>query len=147
MSLQDKIENDLTQALKNRDDFTRDTLRYLKSSLKNAAINKMKELDESEIITVIQKEVKQRKDAIEQFKTANRPELAEKEQKEADLFEKYLPTQLSDDEIHVLVEEAIKATGATEKKDMGKIMAYIMPKIQGKADGSRISTIVMEKLS
>lgn len=147
MTLLEQIDNDLIQAQKAKNEFVRDTLRYLKSSIKNAAINKQSDLDEAEIIAVIQKEVKQRRDAIAQFQSVNRPDLAKKEQNETELFEKYLPAQLSDEELTKIITETIQVVGATGKNDMGKVMGQVKPKVQGKADGQRISKIVMEMLS
>ncbi len=150
MDLLTQINSDLIQAQKDKNEFVRDTLRYLKSSIKNAAINKMidpAELSEPDILNVIQKEVKQRKDSASQFITANRPELAQKELDEATLFEKFLPAQLSDDELKAIINDAIKSTGAQDKKDIGKIMSFVIPKTQGKADGARISKLAMELLN
>ena len=147
MSLLSKIDNDLLKAQKEKNEFQRDTLRYLKSSLKNAAIAKQSELTEAEIIGVIQKEIKQRKDATGQFIKANRPELAAKETAEMTLYEQYLPSQLSDDELKIIINDSIKKTGATDKKDMGKVIGDVRPQVEGKAEGSRISKLVIEMLN
>lgn len=147
MDLLNRIENDLLKAQKERNEFQRDTLRYLKSSIKNASIAKKTDLTEDEIISVIQKEIKQRKDAAEQFTKANRPELVSKETEESTLLEQYLPSQLSDDELSKIISEVISEIGAIDKKDMGKVMNAVRPKVQGKAEGSRISQKVMEMLN
>ena len=147
MSLLSKIDNDLLKAQKEKNEFQRDTLRYLKSSLKNAAIAKQAELTEAEIIGVIQKEIKQRKDATGQFIKANRPELAAKETAEMTLYEQYLPSQLSDDELKIIINDSIKKTSATDKKDMGKVIGDVRPQVEGKAEGSRISKLVIEMLN
>lgn len=147
MSLLSKIDNDLLKAQKEKNEFQRDTLRYLKSSLKNAAIAKQSELTEAEIIGVIQKEIKQRKDATGQFIKANRPELAAKETAEMTLYEQYLPSQLSDDELKIIINDSIKKTSATDKKDMGKVIGDVRPQVEGKAEGSRISKLVIEMLN
>jgi hypothetical protein len=105
------------------------------------------ELSEAEVIDVLSSEVKKRKDAIVLYEKGGRPELAENEKKEIEVLQKYLPAQLSQDEIKKLVEESISATSAREIKDMGKVMADLNPKIKGKADGGEVSKIVKELLA
>jgi hypothetical protein len=101
---------------------------------------------EEDVMSVIQKEVKQRKDSIEQYTNANRPELAEKEGQELQMLQAYLPAQMGEEEIKKLVEEAIKQTEATSLQDIGKVMGALMPKTKGKADGGLVSKIVKESL-
>ncbi|KKP31008.1 MAG: hypothetical protein A2312_00515 [Candidatus Staskawiczbacteria bacterium RIFOXYB2_FULL_32_9] len=108
---------------------------------------KASELSEAEAIDVLSSEVKKRKDAILLYEKGGRPELAENEKKEIEVLQKYLPAQLSQDEIKKLVVESIASTGAKEIKDMGKIMANLNPKIKGKADGGQVSKIVKELLA
>ncbi|MDO8513236.1 MAG: GatB/YqeY domain-containing protein [bacterium] len=146
MDLQNKIDSDLIQAQKEKNEQVRDTLRYLKSAFKNASIQKQAELTEQEIVSVIQKEIRQRKDAVLQYRST-RPELAAKEEQEISIIEVYLPAQLTDDQLKEIIDQAIKNTGATEMKDMGKIMSQVMPQVQGKADGSRVSKLTKELLS
>lgn len=105
------------------------------------------QLTDEEVLSVITSEVKKRKDAIALYQQGNRPELAEKEQKEIEVFKKYLPEQLSEEEIRKLVQESVEKTGAKEIKDIGKVMADLNPKIKGKADGGTVSKIVKELLS
>src|ERR1700722_7436448 len=104
------------------------------------------EASEEDIETILQKQAKQRRDSIEQFKAGNRPELAEKETKELELIESYLPKQMAEEEVKQLVDEAVAQTGATMASDMGKVMGALMPKIKGKADGGLVSRLVKEKL-
>lgn len=104
-------------------------------------------LTDDEVISVLSSEIKKRKDAIVLYEKGNRPELVEKEQKEIEIFKKYLPAQLSATELEALVKEAIATTGATTIKDMGKIMAVLMPKVKGKADGDELSKIIKELLA
>ena len=102
---------------------------------------------DEDVMAVLQKEAKQRRDSIEQFEKGGRPELAEKEKKELEMLSSYLPAQMGEEEIRILVKEAISQTGASSPQDMGKIMGALMPKTKGKADGSTVSTIVREELS
>jgi uncharacterized protein YqeY len=147
MGLLQTIDHDLNQAVKDKNEVTRSTLRLLKSSIKNQEIALGKFLDEKEIITLIQKEIKQRKDSIEQYNKANRPELAQNERKELEVLEKYLPPQMTDERLKSLINQAITQSEASSPKDTGKVMSIIMPQVQGKADGSRVSALVQEALS
>lgn len=104
------------------------------------------EATEEDVMTVLQKQVKQRRDSVEQFRAGGREELAEKEEKEIAMLEGYLPAQMGEDEISKLVDEAIASTGASSPQDMGKVMGALMPKTKGKADGGLVSKIVREKL-
>jgi len=104
------------------------------------------EATDEDVLSVIQKEVKQRKDSIEQFKIGGRQDLVDKETKEFEILQAYLPKQMNDEEIKNLVKEAIKQTEATSVKDMGKVMGMVMPKIKGKADGGMVSRIINEEL-
>jgi uncharacterized protein len=105
------------------------------------------ETSEEDVQDVIQKQAKQRRDSIEQFKVANRPELVEKETKELELLEGFLPKQMDEEEIKQLVDDAVEKTGATSASDMGKVMGVLMPQVKGKADGGLVSKLVKEKLN
>ncbi len=152
--LKQNIQNSIKEAMKSGDQFVVETLRMLMASvLTKEKDKKFKEksekevqLTEEEIIDSVSSEIKKRKDAIELYTKGNRPELAEKEQKEIEILKKYLPEQLSEDDLKKLVEEAIAETGAKEIKDMGKVMAELNSKIKGKADGGEVSKIVKELL-
>ena len=144
--LKDKILADIKQAMKDKDNFKRDALRFLHSAIKQVEIDSRKDLDDSEIIKIIQKSIKQRNDSIEQYKQADRSELIEKEQNEVTLLETYLPTQLSDDELKKEVAEIISSVGATDKKDIGKVMGVASKKLAGIADGARINKAAQELL-
>ncbi len=100
-----------------------------------------------DVLSVIEKEVKQHRDSIEQFKTGNRGDLVEKEQAELSVLEKYLPEQMSEADLQKLVDAAVTQTGAKTQQDMGKVMGYLMPNIKGKADGTLVSRLVKEKLT
>jgi uncharacterized protein len=153
--LKEKIQDSTKEALKAGDQFLLGTLRMLLASiLTKEKDKKFKEkldgdaqLTDEEIISIVSSEIKKRKDAIVLYEKGNRPELAEREKKEMEILKKYLPEQLSAEELQKLVAESIKKVGAVEMKDMGKIMADLNPKIKGKADGGEVSKIIKELLS
>lgn len=147
--LKQQLKDELKQSMLARDSEKTSTLRMLISSVGYLEIDKGGagyEATDEDVMQVIQKEAKQRRDSIEQFTAGGRPELAEKEQKELDLLAVYLPAQMSEEEITTIVDEAITTTGATSPQDMGKVMGYLSPQTKGKADGSLVSKIVREKL-
>ena len=116
--------------------------------IENYKIQKNKNtLDDSEVLEILQKQVKQRRESLESFENAGRNDLAEKEQTELDILSVYLPKQLSDDEITAEVQSAIASSGASAKADAGKVMKEVMPRLKGKADGKRINKIVMSLLN
>ncbi len=141
-----EIKIDLKKALQERDKLKVSVLRMVLSILHNKEIEK-KEITEEEINQVLFSEIKKRKEAIEQYQKGGREELVEKEKKELDILKKYIPEQLSEEEIKKIVKEAIKETGAETMKDMGKVMGKIMPKLKGKADGSLVNKTVQELLN
>lgn len=143
-----KIDSDLITAQKNKDDVALSCLRMLKSAIKYAAIQKKKDsLEEPEIIEVIAKQIKQRKDSVQAYKDANRPELAQKEETEIKVLSAYLPAALSDEDLSKVIKDAIAKTGAQSKADMGKVMKVVMAEVRGRADGSKISQLVNQHLS
>lgn len=145
-----ELQETLKQAMLARDEVKKSTLRMLISAIGYYEIQKGGagyEATDEDVLAVIQKETKQRKDAIAQFNDAQRPELAQKEEKELHILKSYLPAQMSDEEITKLVKEAITQTGATSLQDIGKIMGALMPKVKGKADGNLVNKIVKENLS
>lgn len=148
--LKAKLQEDLKQAMLAKDATSVSVLRMLLSATNYYEIQKGGagyEANDEDILTVIQKEAKQHRDSIEQFKSGNRNDLVEKETAELAVLEKYLPEQMGEEEIVKLVDEAIAQTGATTQQDMGKVMGVLMAKTKGKADGSLVSKIVREKLS
>lgn len=147
MALKDQIEQDLVSAMKEQNELILGTLRILKSAIHNIEIQVKSELDDTGILKVIQGQIKSRQDSIDLYKKGDRPELAEKEQKEIDILKAYLPEQMSEEEIRTKVKEAISATGAQNIQDMGKVMGKLMPEVGGKADGSLVSKLVKEELS
>jgi len=145
----EKIQENLVEAQKAKDELKVSTLRLLLGAIKNFAIAKESasyNLTDEEIVGVIQKEIKQRKESIESYKAGNRQELADKESKELEILQAYLPEQMSEEEIRKLVELAIAETGASSIAEMGKVMGVLSPKLKGKADMGVVSGIVKEKL-
>jgi len=137
-----KIQSDIKTAMKNKDKFTRDTLRLLASAMKQIEVDERRELSDSEIIKILQKQIKQRNESASQYKDGGREDLVKQELAEAELFISYLPKQLSDEELSTKISEIISKVGATSLKDMGKIMGVASKELQGIADGKRINTCV-----
>lgn len=145
--MRDRIYNDLTVALKARDTEKAGVLRMLLASMKNVEIdNRGKEMTDADYLAIVKKEVKKRKDSIEAFQSAGRDDLVKKESSEVALLSAYLPEELSDDEVKKALQEIIAQSGATGAKDMGKVMGHAMQKLKGKADGSRVKTLLQELL-
>lgn len=145
--LLETIETDLIEAMKSKDENTLLVLRGLKSALKNKEIEKKAELKDEDVMGVIQSQIKSRRDSVDMYEKGGREELAQKEEVEIAVLQKYLPEQMSEEEVRALVKKAISETGASEIKDMGRVMGSVMPQTKGKADGSLISRIVKEELS
>jgi uncharacterized protein YqeY len=146
--LAEKILNDYKEAMKSRDTLKSSVLSFLRADMLNQATAKKKDrLDDSEIIVVIKKQIKQRQDSIEQFTKGNRPEMAEKEKRELDILKGYLPAELTAEQIKVLIEEVIISTGASQMKDMGRLMKELTVKIAVAADGKLVSDLVRQRLS
>ncbi|MEH7334024.1 GatB/YqeY domain-containing protein [Neobacillus drentensis] len=148
MSLLERLNNDMKQAMKNKEKDKLSVIRMVKSSLQNEAIKLgVKELSEDVELTVLSREVKQRKDSLHEFDKAGREDLVEKLRAELAVVELYLPKQLSEEELSEIVTQTISEVGAKSKADMGKVMAAIMPKVKGKADGSLVNKFVQQHLS
>ncbi len=148
--LKQQLKDELKQAMLARDVTKTSVLRMLISALGYYEIQKGGagyEATDEDVMAVIQKDVKQRRDSVEQFKAANRPELVEKEEKELAIVQKYVPEQMGEDEVKSLVQKAIEQTGAASPSDMGKVMGALMPQTKGKADGSLVSRLVKEALN
>lgn len=145
MTIELKIENDLKENLKAKKTFECTVLRMLKSALHNKTIEKKGVLKDEDVIEVLRREIKSRKDSIADYEKGGRTELAEKEKKEIALIEKYLPAMLGEDEVKRVVLETIKQLNATSK-DFGKVMGMAMGKLKGKADGNLVSQIVKQNL-
>lgn len=145
--MKDKIQAELNQALKEKNDLKVSTLRLLVAEIRNQEIAKQTEVTKEEIIGLVQKEVKKRKESIEAYQKGGRKELAEKEKKELGILNKYLPQQLSPKELEKTVQSVIKEVGASGPSDFGKVMGAVMGKVKGKVDGKVVSEAVKRALS
>lgn len=148
MSLKDRLSDDMKQAMKDKEagKLRLSVIRMVKANIKNVEIDKKKELSEEEVLDVFAKEVKMRRDSMEEFAKGNRPDLVANLEQEVAILMTYLPQQLSEAEVRALVTEAVKETGASSPKEMGKVMAALMPKVKGRADGKLVNSIVKELL-
>ncbi|MFP2910856.1 GatB/YqeY domain-containing protein [Pyxidicoccus sp. 3LFB2] len=147
-TLKERIDADLKDAMRSKNELTLSVLRMLKSSVKYKEVEPgASALDDAGVLTVIAGLIKQRRDSIEQFKSGGRPELAEKEEAEISILQNYLPKQLSADELAAEVQAAIAEVGAKGPKDMGAVMKNLTPKVQGKAEGRVISEAVKAQLA
>lgn len=147
MTLIARIESELKDAMKERDGVRRDALRLILNALRAAEKEIRHPLNEHEELQVLQRERKRRLEAIDAYRAAGREEQAEKEEDELDVLEDFMPEPLSDDELEAIVDDAIAENGATSLRDLGRVMADVMPQIAGRADGSAVSQIVREKLA
>lgn len=147
MTLQERLSQEMKQAMLAKDADRLSALRLLKSVVGYVLVERKAEtLSDADFVAVVQKEAKKRRDAIEQYEKGGRPELAEKEKKELSVLETFMPKALSPEELEQLVKTAIQETGATSKKDMGPVMKAVQAKAAGRADGKTISTIVSKLL-
>ena len=144
----DKIKADLKDAMKRKDEVTLSTLRMLMADVKNALVagERKETIADDEVIALVQRGAKRRREAAQQFEAAGRQDLADKEKAELAVLEDYLPQQLSGDDLEAIVDEAIAAAGATTKRDMGKVMGQIMGKYKGQVDGKMVQQLVSSKL-
>jgi hypothetical protein len=148
MTLLEKLNQDMKQAMKNKDKHTLSVIRMVKASIQNETIKFGKDtLSEDEELTVLSREVKQRKDSLQEFKSAGRDDLVEKTESELNILQEYMPEQLSNEELEEIIQSTIKEVNAASKKDIGKVMSAVMPKVKGKADGSQINKIVQKQLN
>ncbi len=147
MPLKEQLQNDLSKFMKAKDENAVTAIRMLKTAIMRLeTAGPTKEASDEEILQLVNKEIKQRRDSIEQFEKGNRPELAAKEKAEIVVLEKYLPPQMNENEIKSIIKEAMAETGASSKADIGKIMGAIMPKVKGKADGGLVNKLVQSML-
>ena len=144
--LKDQIMADMKAAMKAGENERRDTIRLLTAAIKQKEVDTRETLDDAAIIDVIGKMLKQRRDSITQYKDAGRVELAAKEEAEITVLQTYLPEQLTEAEIDAIVKAAVEETGASEMKDMGKVMGIVKPKLQGRADIGQVSAKVKQHL-
>jgi uncharacterized protein len=147
VSLRDRLQDDITAAMRSGDGFRRDVLRMATNSAYNLEKKNQQPLTDDELVGVLAREVKTRRESVEAFRGAGREDLATKEEAEIAILVEYLPQGLSEAEVAALIKEAIAATGATSARDMGKVMGWLSPKIRGRADGKVVSGQVASALA
>lgn len=147
MPLKERLDADLKTAMKEKDAVKLSVVRLLKSAIKYREIELAKTLDDVEIQGVIASEIKRRRDAIEQFRAGNRPDLADREEAEVRVLQGWLPAQLGLDELRAKVDEVVRRVGASGPKDMGAVMKALLPEVQGRAEGKTVSELVKARLA
>ena len=147
MSLIVRIQEELSKAMRERDVERRDTLRLILSSLQSAQKELQRELQEQEELQVLQRERKRRAEAAEAFRTGGAEDRAEQEDRELAVIEEFMPEQLSEEELESIIDDVLAECGATSMRDLGRVMADVMPQVAGRADGSQVSQLVREKLA
>jgi len=147
MPLKARINDDMKAAMRGGEKLRLGTIRMLMAAIKQREVDERRELDDADILQVLGKLIKQRREAAAQFAEAGRQELAAKEAAEAEVLSAYLPAQLGEGEILALVEEAVASTGASGAQDMGKVMAALKPRVQGRADMGRLGQLVRDRLN
>lgn len=146
--LEERIDKDFVQAMKDKDKVKSSVVSFLRAQLKNHRINnRLEKLADTDVVSVLKKQIKQRQDSIEQFQSGGRQDLVDKESAELAILKSYLPQEMSEAELQGIVSEAIKETGASGVKDMGKVMKAVMAKAAGKADNKLVSDLVKKALS
>ncbi|MBQ1889091.1 MAG: GatB/YqeY domain-containing protein [Selenomonas sp.] len=146
MSLKEQLTTDMKEAMKSHDKDRLAVIRMVRGAIRKQEIDGQKELSDEDVIAVMSKEIKMRKDSIEEFKKGGREDLIAKTQAEIDVLMPYMPAQLSEDEVRELVKAAVAETGAATPKDMGRVMGALMPKVKGRADGKLVNTLVRSML-
>jgi uncharacterized protein len=146
MSLKDRIKDDVKQAMRDKDEARLVTLRMLAAAIQRKEVDERITLDDTQVIAVIDKQLKQARESIEQYEKGGRADLAEKEKREMAVYQVYMPAALSDADLDKLVAESIAATGAVSVKDMGKVMGVLKPKVQGRADMGALGAKIKAKL-
>lgn len=148
MGLKEKLDNDLVDAMRSKDALKLSVLRMAKAAIKNKEVEKRAPLDDGQVVQVLSTLIKQRRDSIEQFTKGNRQDLADKEAEEIKIIQSYMPESLSEQELILIVDEAIRETGAKSAKDFGPVMKAVMSKVAGKGvDGNLVRTLVNERLT
>jgi uncharacterized protein len=147
VSLIARIEDDLREAMRSRNDHRRDALRLILSSLRSAEKELQRPLHDDEELQVLQRERKRRLEAAEAFRAGGRDEQAEAEERELAVLQEFMPEPLSEEEVEDIVDDVIAEVGATSMRDLGRVMADVMPQVAGRADGSAVSQLVREKLA
>ena len=147
MNLAERLNEDMKQAMKAGEKFRLSTIRMVRASIKNQEIELRRPLNEDEVIQVVSRDLKQRRDSLQDFERAGRDDLVEQMKGEIEIISRYLPEQLNEEEIKAIVMQTIQETGASSKADMGKLMGALMPKVKGRADGKLVNQLVQQVLS
>ncbi|MEK3723748.1 MULTISPECIES: GatB/YqeY domain-containing protein [Paenibacillus] len=147
MSLSEKLNEDMKLAMKSQAKFKLSVIRMVRASIKNIEIDQRKPLDDQEVLEVLSREIKQRRDSLQEFEKAGRDDLAETVKAEIEILIEYLPQQLTEEEVKSIVQQTIQEVGASSKADMGKVMGALMPKVKGRADGKIVNQAVQQLLS
>jgi uncharacterized protein YqeY len=147
VSLQDRVQTDIAVAMRGGDALRRDVLRMVVSAAYNVEKREGRPLTDDEYMAVLSREVKTRRESVEAFRSGGRDDLAEKEEAEIAIIGEYLPAALTEDEIATLIHQGIAATGASSARDMGKVMGWLAPRTRGRADGKRVSELVVQALA
>jgi len=142
----DRITEDMKKAMKSKDEIALSTLRMILSDIKYARIEKREELDEKDVFAVIQRGIKKRKESVDQYRRGGREDLVQKELKEIEILERYIPEKISGEKLLQLIDKAIEEVGAKSAKDVGKVMRVIMTEHKGRVEGKEVQQIVTEKL-
>ena len=147
MNLAERLNEDMKQAMKAGEKFRLTTIRMVRASIKNQEIELHRPLNEDEIVQVVSRDLKQRRDSLQDFERAGRDDLVSQMQGEIEIISQYLPEQLNEEEIKAIVMQTIQETGASSKADIGKLMGALMPKVKGRADGKLVNQLVQQVLS
>ena len=147
MTLLEQLSKDMVEAMKNKDSFTLGVIRMAKGAIQLEGINKKKELTDEDVVSVISKQIKMRNDSIAEFTKANRTDLVEQNKKEIEILSKYMPEQLSLDEVNKILDDAFASINPTSSKDMGLIMKEVTPKLKGKADMGQVTANIKERIA
>ncbi|QHT60289.1 GatB/YqeY domain-containing protein [Paenibacillus lycopersici] len=146
MNLSERLNDDMKQAMKSQEKFKLTTIRMIRSSIKNQEIELKRPLEDAEVLDILSREIKQRKDSLQEFEKAGRDDLAKDVAAEIEIISVYLPQQLTEEEIKLIVQQTIQETGASSKAEMGKVMSALLPKTKGRADGKLVNTFVQQFL-
>lgn len=147
MSLKEQLTESMKEAMKAKDSLRLNAIRLIRTAIKNREIEERRDLEDRDVIALLSSLLKQRKESAQVYRENDRPELAEKEEAEQAVIQEFLPSQLSEEEIGALIEEAVAETGASSMKEMGKVMKIVTAKTLGRADGRRVSELVKARLS
>ncbi len=147
MNLAERLNEDMKQAMKAGEKFRLSTIRMVRASIKNQEIELRRSLNDDEVLQVVSRDLKQRRDSLQDFERAGREDLVEQMKGEIEIISQYLPEQLNEEEIKAIVMQTIQETGASSKADMGKLMGALMPKVKGRADGKLVNQLVQQVLS